>query len=70
MPIRKPRKGGLAYDRNQLLQKPKLRVDEAAAILDVHQNTVRRWVDEGKLAAVLTAGGHRRVRTESVLKYL
>ncbi|MCS6289419.1 MAG: excisionase family DNA-binding protein [Nitrospira sp.] len=58
------------YDTTQLLQKAKLRIDEAAAVLDVHQNTVRRWVDEGKLDGIRTAGGHRRVRTESVLKYL
>lgn len=57
-------------DTTQLLQKTRLRIDEAAALLDVHQNTVRRWVDEGKLAGVRTAGGHRRVRTESILKYL
>lgn len=57
-------------DTTVLLQKSRLRIDEAAAILDVHQNTVRRWVDEGKLDGVRTAGGHRRVRTESVLKYL
>lgn len=58
------------YDTTQLLQKSKLRIDEAAAVLDVHQNTVRRWVDEGKLDGIRTAGGHRRVRTQSVLKYL
>lgn len=57
-------------DMTVLLQKSRLRIDEAAAILDVHQNTVRRWVDEGKLDGVRTAGGHRRVRTESIMKYL
>jgi excisionase family DNA binding protein len=57
-------------DMTTLLQKSRLRIDEAAAILDVHQNTVRRWVDDGKLEGVRTAGGHRRVRTESILKYL
>ena len=58
------------YDTALLLQKPKLRIDEAAALLDVHHNTVRRWVDEGKLQGIRTPGGHRRVRTESLLPYL
>jgi len=58
------------YDPKVLLQKTKLRVDEAAALLEVHENTVRRWIDEQKLSAVRTPGGHRRVHTESVRKYL
>ena len=57
-------------DMTTLLQKSRLRIDEAAANLDVHQNPERRWVDDGKLEGVRTAGGHRRVRTESILKYL
>lgn len=67
---RKRRKAGEAYDPNVLLQKTRLRVDEAAAVLDIHENTVRRWVDDGKLASVRTAGGHRRVKTSSVMKFL
>ncbi len=58
------------FDLSQLLLKPRLRVDEAAALLDVHVATVRRWIAEGKLDATLTAGGHRRIRTSSVQRYL
>lgn len=58
------------YDPHILLRKSKLRLDEAAALMEVHVDTVRRWVDEGKLSSVRTAGGHRRVHTESVKKYL
>ncbi len=65
-----PRKGVGMYDMALLLQKAKLRVDEAAAVLDVHCSTVRRWMDDGKLDGVRTAGGHRRVRTESLRKYI
>lgn len=60
----------MTYDKTVLLQKTKLRLDEAAALLEVHVETVRRWVDECKLSSVRTPGGHRRVYTESIKKYL
>lgn len=34
---------------------------EAAALLGVSTDTVRRWADEGRLAATRTEGGHRLV---------
>ncbi len=37
-----------------------LRPAQAAAMLHVSPQTVRRWAAEGKLRCVLTAGGHRR----------
>jgi len=37
-----------------------LRPAQAAAILHVSPQTVRRWAVEGKLPYALTAGGHRR----------
>ncbi len=70
MAKRQKRKAGQMYDPNVLLKKTRLRVDEAAAVLDVHENSVRRWIDEGKLSSVRTPGGHRRVLVESVKKYL
>jgi len=33
---------------------------QAATLLGVHADTLRRWVDEGRLEAVRTLGGHRR----------
>ncbi len=54
------------YAPNALRQKTKLRVDEAATLLDVHEDTVRRWLAEGKLASIRTPGGHWRVRAESL----
>ena len=45
-------------------------LDEAAELLEVHENTVRRWITDGKLVGVTTPGNQKRVRTESVRRYL
>jgi molybdopterin-binding protein len=37
-------------------------ISEAAALLGVSSDTVRRWVDAGRLAAERDEHGHRRVR--------
>lgn len=58
------------YDPNALLQKTKLRIEEAAHLLDVTPRTVDRYMTEGKLDFKRTPGGHRRPLTESVKKYL
>lgn len=64
------RKGGQMYDPNELLQKTKLRTDEAAFLLDVTPRTVENYMTNGKLEFKVTPGGHRRPLTESVKKYL
>ena len=38
-----------------------LRIGEAAELLGVSVDTVRRWADAGRLEATRTAGGHRVV---------
>ncbi|MGL5174182.1 MAG: helix-turn-helix domain-containing protein [Olsenella sp.] len=58
------------YDPNVLLQKTRLRVDEAAELLDVAPRTIDRYMNEGKIAFIRTPGGHRRPLTESVKRYL
>lgn len=40
---------------------PAFRMGEAAALLGVSADTVRRWADDGRLAATRTEGGHRLV---------
>ncbi|MGW5263429.1 TOBE domain-containing protein [Microbispora sp. NPDC004025] len=37
------------------------RISEAAALLGVSSDTVRRWVDAGRLAAVRDEHGHRQI---------
>ena len=43
---------------------------EAAAILGVSPDTVRRWVDDGRLPAVRSSGGQRLVRRADVAHLL
>lgn len=45
---------------------PDLRLGEAAGILKVHPETLRRWADEGKVPSVRTPGGERRFRREDI----
>jgi excisionase family DNA binding protein len=41
---------------------------EAAAGVGVSTSTLRRWADDGRIASVRTAGGHRRFPIEAVRK--
>ena len=46
------------------------RIGQAAAILGVRVETLRRWEHEGKLRATRTAGGQRRVAAADVARLL
>jgi excisionase family DNA binding protein len=46
-----------------------LTVAEAAELLGVSDDTVRRWVEDGALGAVRTYGGHFRFREAEVLAF-
>lgn len=70
MTTRRTRKAGQMYDPNELLQKTKLRIEEAAELLEVTPRTVQRYLDAGKLTPSFTPGGHRRVKTDEVKRYL
>ncbi|HMI49264.1 MAG TPA: helix-turn-helix domain-containing protein [Gemmatimonadaceae bacterium] len=39
---------------------------DAAAILGVHEDTLKRWADEGKVECWTTPGGWRRFAREDV----
>jgi excisionase family DNA binding protein len=41
-------------------------VGEAARSLGISSSTIRRWIDSGRIAAVRTSGGHRRVPAAEV----
>lgn len=49
---------------------PELRMSEAAAVLGVSADTVRRLADAGKLRATRSRGGQRRVDGRSLARYL
>ena len=43
---------------------------KAAELMGVSQRTIQNWVDDGKLVCSKTAGGHRRLNTDEVSKFL
>ena len=45
-------------------------VGEAAELLRVSQDTVRRWVDSGELAASKSSAGRRRVDGKALARFL
>ncbi|MFO7266234.1 MAG: helix-turn-helix domain-containing protein [Limnochordales bacterium] len=47
-----------------------LTLSDVAAMLGVHEGTVRRWADSGRLPSYRTPGGHRRFRREDVIAFL
>ena len=44
-------------------------ISEASHILGVNEATLRQWTDEGKLAAFVTPGGHRRYSRSDLKKF-
>ena len=47
-----------------------LKTQEVAKICQVAQGTVIRWINEGRLPAATTAGGHNRIRPKDLLELL
>ncbi|MDJ0592960.1 MAG: IS607 family transposase [Pleurocapsa sp. MO_226.B13] len=47
---------------------PKLSISEAAYLLGVSTDTLRRWEKEGKITSTRTEGGHRRYDLTDILK--
>lgn len=46
-----------------------LPLGEAAARLNVHPSTLRRWADNGEIPILLTPGGHRRFATADLDRF-
>ena len=47
-----------------------LTITEAARVAGVTPDTIRRWCDQGKLPAIRTGGGHRRVDEQGLYTML
>lgn len=47
-----------------------LTTGEAARICGVGINTIKRWIDSGDLAAVVTPGGHKRIPQAAFVHFL
>jgi len=43
---------------------------EVGEAIGVSKSSMKRWVDEGKIRAPKTAGGHRRISLEEVIRFL
>jgi excisionase family DNA binding protein len=51
-------------------EKAYLRLDEVAALLDVHANTIRHWINKGKLEHVRVPGGSIRIPRAAIVELL
>ncbi|MXZ71979.1 MAG: helix-turn-helix domain-containing protein [Acidobacteria bacterium] len=43
---------------------------QLADAIGVSESSVKRWIDDGRIGAIRTAGGHRRVRVEEAARYV
>lgn len=51
---------GVEEDDARMSQKPIVGITEAARLLGVHPNTLRKWTDEGLIPHMKLPSGHRR----------
>lgn len=47
-----------------------LTLSDAAAMLGVHEGTIRRWADSGRLPSYRTPGGHRRFLRDDIARFV
>ena len=43
---------------------------ELAKAIGMSESTLKRWIDQGRLVAVRTAGGHRRISREEAIRFV
>ena len=55
-----------AARRTQRRHRDMLTTSEAGRLMGVHPATVVRWIKRGKLRALTTPGGHRRIPQEEI----
>jgi excisionase family DNA binding protein len=56
---------GTKIDADQLLTS-----HQVGALLQVNPSSVKKWVNEGRIAAFRTPGGHRRIRAADLVEFL
>ena len=47
-----------------------LRIGQVASLLAISTDTVRTWIDEGKIPSSRTSGGHRIIKGADLAKFL
>ena len=47
-----------------------LRIGQVANLIAVSTDTVRTWIDEGKIPSSRTSGGHRIIKGADLAKFL
>ncbi len=52
------------------MAKKALSTNQAAQLCGVHRTTIINWVKEGKIRAYVTAGGHRRILPEDMVRFV
>ncbi|HPW45527.1 MAG TPA: helix-turn-helix domain-containing protein [bacterium] len=52
------------------MAKKALSTNQVAQLCGVHRTTIINWVKEGKLRAYVTAGGHRRILPEEMVRFV
>jgi len=62
----RPNVQSLMKNRPQVLYSPRA----VAKAIGVSESSLKRWCDSGKIAAIKTAGGHRRVNRGAVIEFL
>lgn len=68
MAKRPARKEEPVMDIKVLILKPKLRIDEAAVLVDVTPRTVRNWLVKEKVNGIRGGGGQWRVINDETFK--
>jgi len=69
--VRQIVKGKTTQEKADLGTKTMLRVGEAASLLGIHTNTLRRWSDKGVIRAYhISQRGDRRFRREDIDAFL
>jgi excisionase family DNA binding protein len=53
-----------------MVQKDRVNISEASRVLDVSEQALRQWTDEGKIKAFITPGGHRRYSRVELKRFI